>query len=251
MSDQNLNLNMTFAGMMPSTGGGGGQFPANDEANPFWRCVVKDAEIKVNAKATGQVLVLTLEGRSPEIRGMTHKMGINIAHEKPEVQRRAAADLMGVVYACSGMTQIGHVSEIYGKEFGVVIKPDTSNKEGENFTRVDHCVFADGRELVKNGVLQPFSAPPASNFQQPGGGFQSQQPNAQPGGGFQGQQFNSGAAVQQPAGFHPQQQPQQPATGTMPMPGVQQPAQGGGFTGAPSYGGPAQGGAPAGTPPWE
>lgn len=216
----NLNLNMSFDGMMPATGGGG-QFPANDDAVPFHVCSIVDAERKMNSKSTGEILVLTLEGKSKEVKGFRHKWTINLAHTDPEVARRGQRELFAVVYATLGRNHIQNFAETFRKDFGVVIRPDPSNKEGENYTRVDHVLFADGRELVVNGVLQPFTVAPAGNFQQPGQqpgtGFQQpQQPAQQP--------FQSGAAVQQQAPFQPQQQaPNQPVT--MPHPGAQQPPQ--------------------------
>ena len=217
-----FDINMNMSGLLPSQGGGG-QFPATSldgsDGPMFHRCAIKSGEKKVNSKNSGEIVTFVLEGRSKEVVGMTHKHTINSAHTDPEVAKRGAQDMLAIVYAALGTTQIGNASALWGKEIGVVIKPDPSNKEGENYTRVDHVVFADGRPLVVNGQLQPFSANPNGNFN--GGGQQQQQGNN--GGGFQtgGQQgggFQTGQ-IQNPNG---QQQTQQQG-------GQQQGQQGGGF----------------------
>lgn len=215
-----FDINMNMSGLLPATGGGG-QFPATSldgsDGPMFHRCAIKSGERKVNTKNSGEVVQLILEGRSKEVVGMTHKVTINIAHSDPETAKRGAQDMLAYVYAALGVTQIGNAGALFGKEIGVVVKPDPNNKEGENYTRVDHVVFADGRPLVVNGQLQPFSANPNGTFQ---GGGQQQQGNQ--GGGFQtgGQQQQGGFQTGQIQNPNGQQQTQQQG---------QQGQQGGGF----------------------
>ena len=254
-----FDINMNMAGLLPSQGGGG-QFPANTDETPFHRCAIKSGERKMNSKNTGETVQLILEGKSKEVAGMTHKVTINIAHSDPEVAKRGAQDMLAYVYAALGVTQIGNASALFGREIGVVVKPDPSNKEGENYTRVDHVTFADGRPLVVNGQLQPFQAAPggAQGFQQQGGGFQPQQQpqqQQQPQGGAAGG-FQSGAQVQQTGQFQPQGGGFQ--TGTMPNPNgaqpqqqqQQQPQPQQGYQSPGQFQQQPQGGAPAGGPSW-
>lgn len=243
-----FDVNMNFNGMLPSTGGGG-QFPVNTDEIPFHVCVIKSAEKKVNSNNTGEIAQFILEGVSPAVKGMTHKYSINLSHEKPDVVRRGHQDMFAITYAATGQQQLGNVQGLFGKPFGVVVKLDPSNKENENYTRIDHCVFQDGRELVINGALQPFTVQ-AGNFGAPQGnnGFgQTQQPQPQNNGFGQGQPqgqqqqppqgFGSGAQVQPQGNFQPQNNNgggvQQM---TMPHPNAgqqQQDPNQGGYTGAP------------------
>lgn len=223
-----FDINMNMQGLLPSQGGGG-QFPPTSDETPYHRCVIKSGERKVNSKQNGEVVIFTLEGRSKEVAGMTHKATINIAHQDPEVAKRGAADMLAYVYAALGVQQIGNAGALFGKEIGVVVRLDPSNKEGENYTRIDHVVFADGRPLVVNGQLQPFAANPNGNFGGNNGGGFNQGGQTQQGGGFQTggqtqqgggqtQQFDSGAQVQQQGQFQPQTQQGGPQVGTMPNP---------------------------------
>lgn len=257
---RNFDLNMNFNGMMPSTGGGG-QFPLTgvDGAPPFHVARIADMTKEVNSKSTGEIVKVKLEGVSGPVQGLTHTVTMNIAHADPQVAKRGAQDMFALVYAATGMMQIGNVSQLMGKNVGVTIRLDPSNKEGENYTRLDHFVFVDGRDLVVNGQLQPMQAQ-AGNFNGGGNGGQNNgnfnpgnNGNQNNGGGFstggqnngggqqqqnngqgQGQNFNSGAQVQGNSGF---------STGTMPNPnGNQGQGQGqnnggnnNGYDGAPNF----------------